>query len=591
MDGNLMKLISFKIVLLSVVAPAAVLCMWMFSSIAEVKQKSANYNLLDLSDVDDVIGGVSTDIKWPTEGPWYQSYDNLRFNIDIVNHFGTPNAIVTAWADSSKVGYEIVSTPGPTYTGTLHRRFDWPFPGPRDLQLKYFHDNQFYLTVNENTLTGQYLLGSVKVHTVKFWNATSPSMSTNVPGSISKALIDNNNKSIPDRMTNVDGIYAENCGVETKTQWRYAGTGTMQISDTCMDMMANGGTYAGCLDEFNNHYATDTNNVHVVWIKSNQSSGAAGAHWKNGSKYMITLRDDWATNPDLDALLAHEFGHTYVGGHSNDIYDCTIGRADRNLMCDNVGRVMDGAQCASGETSNRYTNRKLGRRLAMFTTVNKLVTIGLVSTLFSVPVFSVEKFGDGIVESEKIAPDIKEEARPYCILDSDACPHFPISSAFSRSEISDALKAEAICDDGGTSTEEIDRLSKLLQFDSKANVAAAISNVMLSDPNLQLHDLKIGVKMLADLDIESSIAYLNELYKESVPLVKRIVQGADLRHVSEGDIRDLILRQAADIRRNIVLALQGKTQSSAFELISKALDDNDASVSLSAARVLQRQPD
>jgi len=184
-------------------------------------------------------------------------------------------------------------------------------------------------------------------------------MSTSVSSAISKALVDNLASAIPTRTTNVDGIFAENCPTLTKTQWRFAGVGTMQISDACMDMVASGSTNAGCINEFYSNYQNDPANVHVVYIKRNQISGWAGAHMKSGDSYSITIRDDWESSADLDALLAHELGHTYVGGHTNDDAGSNCGgpRANRNLMCSNVGRIMNATQCNAAESSNRYEDR------------------------------------------------------------------------------------------------------------------------------------------------------------------------------------------------------------------------------------------
>ncbi|MEL7372092.1 MAG: hypothetical protein AAFN74_24415, partial [Myxococcota bacterium] len=126
-----------------------------------------------------------------------------------------------------------------------------------------------------------------------------------------------------------------------------------------MDMVASGSTNAGCINEFYSNYQNDPANVHVVYIKRNQISGWAGAHMKSGDSYSITIRDDWENSADLDALLAHELGHTYVGGHTNDDAgsNCGGSRANRNLMCSNVGRIMNATQCNAAESSNRYEDR------------------------------------------------------------------------------------------------------------------------------------------------------------------------------------------------------------------------------------------
>jgi len=301
-----------------------------------------------------VTGGVATDIQWPGGHPWGQSYDNLRFKVGVTNGFGTPSATISTYADNTKLGLQTVATNGTGNTGLIHRRFDWTFPGQKDFKLKFFYDGQYYTTAGEPTLPNQYLLGGVKVHKVKFWNASSPSMSTSVPSSVARPLVDNYAAAIPDRNTNVDGIYAENCSVGNKTQWRYAGTGTATLSDACIDMNGSGSSYSDCVGEFFDNYSNDPANVHVVWVKSNANAGHAGVHWSVNGEYMITMREDWEAHPDVDALLAHELGHIYIGGHTNGSEDCTLPRANRNLMCSNVGRVMNSTQCAAAESSNLY---------------------------------------------------------------------------------------------------------------------------------------------------------------------------------------------------------------------------------------------
>jgi hypothetical protein len=353
-EGETMRLkISLSLATLAVAGPLAVYALSPASEPVETARA------IDGPELASVVGGVSTDVLWPTQANWSQSYDNLRFQIAVENHYGEPTSSLIAGADGSKVGYATVATPAPNHTGSWHTRMMWPFPGKKQLQLLYVHDGQTFEAYGEPTLNDQGLLPNVKVHTVKFWNAVSPSMSTNVSTAISQGLVDNLNAAIPTRMTNVDGIYAESCDVSTKTQWRFVSAGTMNISDRCMDMVASGSTNASCVNELYSKYSNDPGNVHVVYIKRNEINGWAGAHFKSGAAYSITIRDDWENNADLDALLAHELGHTHMGGHTNGLpgIDCNLPRADRNLMCSNVGRIMNATQCATAEASNRYPDK------------------------------------------------------------------------------------------------------------------------------------------------------------------------------------------------------------------------------------------
>jgi hypothetical protein len=205
----------------------------------------------------------------------------------------------------------------------------------------------------------------VKVHTIKFWNSTDPSGSnTSLWGSALAAVVDRLTPPIPDSASNtIDGIYASSCPVSTKTQWRYAGLGRINFTANCSNIALLQGPGAClpqvCLDQVWNAIQGDPNNVHVV-IVDNIGCGWAGLHWTSGGKYMIMVEDNSFSNEEFaTALLGHELGHTYAGGHVGaDAGSCgDPTRFTRNLMCSNVGRLMTATQCENARTSNRYVNR------------------------------------------------------------------------------------------------------------------------------------------------------------------------------------------------------------------------------------------
>jgi len=301
-----------------------------------------------------VTGGVQADVQWPTSNSWAQSYDNLRFDIAVTNGFGTSSANLLMYADSSKIATQTVSTPASGFTGRWHQRVSWPLNGAYDLQIKYVDPNNgsFVNALGTSSRLDQRLLSTIKVHKLQFWNTRSPSKQTNVSAALLSNLVDGTDPAIPDRNTNLDGIFAHSCPSSTKTQWRYFSTIVASVSDACIDMVASGRSNSSCRDEFYQLYDDAPDRVHVVFVKSNERADWAGAHVRVGNSYAITVREDWATNPDLDALLAHALGHNYIGDDVTS--NCSGPRATRNVMCQGLGRVMTSEQCEAARTSTLY---------------------------------------------------------------------------------------------------------------------------------------------------------------------------------------------------------------------------------------------
>ena len=225
----------------------------------------------------------------------------------------------------------------------------------------------------------------------------------------------------------------------------------------------------------------------------------------------------------------------------------------------------------------------------MFTTKNQMMRVAIVSLFLSTQAFSAQHVDDGVAPIAQAAT-VVEAARPSCLAEDGKCPAYPLSLEFNAAEILAVITVEHLCADTDMPSEEIDRLGPLLELGSDHDVAAAIANVLLTEPGLQIHALKLGIGMLAAIDTEDAADYLNKLYRSSIAITERIIRRANLRRVDENDLQILIEHQAADIRRHAVQAVQDKQQPIAAKIISMALHDKDPSVSLEAAKVKRIHP-
>lgn len=219
----------------------------------------------------------------------------------------------------------------------------------------------------------------------------------------------------------------------------------------------------------------------------------------------------------------------------------------------------------------------------MLTIVNKLATCGVITALLWVPATpAAEHVGDGEVKSVRLSQD-REDANPACLSTSHDCPAFPQTLAFSPAEIEATLKGQALCVEAGEAIAEDDRLAPLLKLSAMPELARAIANVMLTRPGLQLHDLKIGIQLLAELNTDTALASLDQVYKDSHPLVERIVL-RNMRQANEDELAAFVSSQAADLRRHVVLAVAGDPR--AATLLNAAREDADRSVARAADKAL-----
>ncbi len=333
------------------------------------------------------VGCVEANIVWPPAGGWTQSYDNLAFGVDVINHAGSESVTILTFADALLVGAQTISTPAPQLQGELRARTLWPFPGTFDVSIRYFTPDGPVDAVGDSILPDQGLFGGVKVHNLQFWNLTDPFATVDVPVGEVRRVVDRVNDYVYSHLNDdsIDAIYGQ-CPTSSHSQFRFAGLGDMTINANCVDMTtwtgsANncGAMYQTCINAiFAQVLAADANltQLHIVFVDNYGSTlcsnaGSSGTHRLitnyNGSDpdpanhgYMILIEDQVTANADFMArLLAHEVGHTYLGGHTNNNNTCPGTPPTRNLMCRNTGRLINSTQCqsAAANTNLRYQDQ------------------------------------------------------------------------------------------------------------------------------------------------------------------------------------------------------------------------------------------
>lgn len=335
------------------------------------------------------VGCVYADVVWPPEDSWSQSYDNLAFAVDVTNHSGSESLFLLSYADETLVGADFVATPAPGHAGQSRARTLWPFPGPSDFRIRYWTADGPIDAVGDPTRADQRLLGSVKVHNLRFWNLSDAVGTVAVPAIQVQPVVDRLNDYVYNAVTDdsVDAVYGQ-CPSATHTQFRYTGIGNMAINVTpsCVDMTTwtgNANTcaarYQACINAiFAQVLAADPTleQIHVVFV-DNYGSNLCGNNVSTGTHrlvanynaadpdpanhgYMILIEDGVPANPDaLARLLAHEVGHTYLGGHTNNNNPCPPPTTTRNVMCSNTGRLINATQCqsAASNTNLRYQDQ------------------------------------------------------------------------------------------------------------------------------------------------------------------------------------------------------------------------------------------
>ena len=175
-----------------------------------------------------------------------------------------------------------------------------------------------------------------------------------------------------------------------------------------------------------------------------------------------------------------------------------------------------------------------------------------------------------------------------CIDGADWCPEFPEAIKLDREELITALKHELLCADN-ESLDPLDhrtRVEHVLDAGAADQVSAAISYAVLRDTGLNIHEIKLALEKLADLDTRTSIQAFEEIYEHSEQLITRQFEHTKMPNVSPAERESLIQSQAADLRRTVVLALRDNQHVYASSLLERALDDGELSVSVAAGREL-----
>ena len=335
-----------------------------------------------------VTGGVSVDIIYPANNS-SQTYDNLRFQANIESGFhGTPT-YVSLWADSTKIGSETMNFVGQE-TRSWNERFNWPFPGNRDAQYKYFFNDQYFEAAGDSSRTNVRLHPSVKLYGIHFWNVQDKSSTPNVSTSYTGARVDATSTSRSKLANNIDGIFGQ-CGGTDKTQFRHNGTTVLDptynpgagrdcsdlgeiVALECVgdDVCSDNGSVLNCTELANclNEYASAANDfdisrgynsAHVFHVESTPC-GSLGLNitWVGTdgvSRSMSLLDAGLAGNAETyTRVLAHELMHDAALGHCNQNggagtgctpSDCNSSSSSvRNLMCSSgTGRDLTPEQC------------------------------------------------------------------------------------------------------------------------------------------------------------------------------------------------------------------------------------------------------
>ncbi|MDD9944166.1 MAG: hypothetical protein OXU20_24190 [Myxococcales bacterium] len=332
---------------------------------------------LSREQMQEIEGGLVATVAWPASANASQSYDNLAFNVELVNTLQTPTVHPMLYADETKVGHASVATPAPDYEGQLARRTMWPYPGYRDLEVRYGYAGQIWTA---GVLNNQRLLPNVKVHELRFWNLSdADGDSVSVANAPINQVVDRLNDYVYGVGDNsVDAIYGQ-CPNNGQAQFRKIGNiQPMFVNGDCVDTSDWNTSHPelppdsicavfreSCTNKiFDQVLDADPNlqRLHIVFVEelncgTTQWGGAhllgddysANSTDPEDKPYMIAIEASNTANLDgLTRLLAHEIGHTYLGGHVNDDSPelCSTGSSTtNNVMCRGTGRQLLASQC------------------------------------------------------------------------------------------------------------------------------------------------------------------------------------------------------------------------------------------------------
>jgi len=178
-----------------------------------------------------------------------------------------------------------------------------------------------------------------------------------------------------------------------------------------------------------------------------------------------------------------------------------------------------------------------------------------------------------------------------CVDGAGYCPQHPDGFSLNPQQVIGAIQHEVVCsEDISGATHLHDGASPHLDVtDNSSYAAAALSHAILSNPTLQLHEIKLAIQKLAHLESDIALRAFAEIYAQSDKLAKRVIGRAKLPEVREGEKAAMIERQAADLRRVVILALRSINQVETDRLLAQALDDSAPAVAVAAGREIQRR--
>lgn len=211
-------------------------------------------------------------------------------------------------------------------------------------------------------------------------------------------------------------------------------------------------------------------------------------------------------------------------------------------------------------------------------------SVRLIAPLFTLALLGAEAraSGDGHVEPARSAA--KRTSKPGCVTGAATCPAFPSGLRVERETLVEQVKALSGCADA---EDEASRLRAVREVGPPELVGAALAHLILAEPSLSLHDLKNALSLLAELGSEVGPDALREVYSRSEALVARTAEGGPIASLDGPAREGFVLRQAEELRRNVVLAAVREGSPAALALLTEAARDEGRSVRLTAQRVLE----
>jgi len=345
-----------------------------------------------LSDVDAsrLSGGVGADIVWLNIDNASQSYDNLRFQVSIDAPDDQTSVTIGAFNGSTGTASRVVPLFGPNATGTFHSRTFWPHANGAkyDLVMKYISGTTWYdCSGTDPSADDQYLLTNVKVHRLRVHNTNAlpdpGGYTTTWTSADMESIADNGSTAIPGSASNtIDGIYGQ-CGAlqangTDKTQWRRTLVDTVSIPVGCSDLTEEFATCGNCESDcaavkdcanamMDNAGQTDDADAHIYVVNELgcvQSGITAGALMTEvDGRWWSVIADQFDPSTDSalsTSLIAHELTHATPLDHTNMASDNCDEDDDpyvKNLMCNDLGRLLTDFQCDALRVGLPYTDR------------------------------------------------------------------------------------------------------------------------------------------------------------------------------------------------------------------------------------------